>query len=50
MTIMFEKAGKYVEELIYKNLQGKETKVKCSFTINVENQKNTQSGMLNDNL
>ena len=22
MTIMFEKAGKYVEEIIYKNLQG----------------------------
>ena len=37
MAIRFEKAGNYVEEIIYKNLQGKETRVESSFTIYVAN-------------
>ena len=37
MTIMFTKAGINVEEIIYKDLQGKETRVESIFTITVAN-------------
>ena len=38
MTIMYKKAGKYVQEIIYKDLQGKETRVESHFTITAANQ------------
>ena len=41
MTIMYEKAGIYVCNIIYKDLQGKETRIRSSFTISVANKNNT---------
>ena len=37
MTIMFEKVGIYVKDIIYKDLFGKENRVESSFDISVAN-------------